>query len=73
MEPFRDFKGACLGVRVHDHDPTLASHRLIELLVEDDGHWFVKKASGFDSAFIDDLIMQLEAAQRFIQKGGRHA
>jgi hypothetical protein len=62
-----EFKGGCCGVRVHAPDKRKASNYLIELMIEDDGYWFVKNYA-IDSAWIDDLMEQLKSAKTFIQR-----
>ncbi len=58
------FLGQCQGVgltRRGKDDP----HVCVVLLVEDDGNWFPTRcpAQGFSSYWVDDLVMQLQAAQ----------
>ena len=60
-----EFKGAQFGVKLTprgDNDP----HVCIQLLGEDDEHWF-EIGDPFSSFWIDDLIQQLQNAKKALE------
>jgi hypothetical protein len=61
---YQTFRGECLEVHVHERaegDPHLA----VSIGGEDDGEWFEDMT--FSSAWIDELITQLQLAQAFLK------
>ena len=65
----KDFKGDCKGIRLEQRAPN-DLHIIMKVLTEDDGNWFVDEGHGFSSSWCDDLIEQIEDAQRWMKKHG---
>ena len=59
-------KGAQFGVRL-EFDSPKADGTFVQLLGEDDGHWF-KIGNGFSSYWLSDLITVLQSAKTLIEK-----
>jgi hypothetical protein len=66
LKPNSEIKGDIFGVRFvrrGEHDP----HICLQLLIEDDEHWF-EIGSSFSACWIDDLIEQLTEAKRRVSR-----
>lgn len=59
--PGQEFKGLQFGVRLIQRGPN-DPHVCIQLLAEDDEHWF-ELGNSFSAYWLDDLIMQLNTAK----------
>lgn len=60
----KTFRGDCMGVKISERGPG-DPHLMFTLEVEDDENWFEKET--VSSAWIDELIEQLQIAQTYLE------
>lgn len=63
-------KGKQFGIRLVPRSKN-DNHICLQILTEDDGQWF-KKGNYFNSAWIDDLIEQLQIAKCLLQSQNKN-